>query len=144
MLIINVTEVWIRHLFLKVRLFRKVVFYRFKTHALKSKHPRFDAKAWLPFKMAQGTVKWSIRSTCIFLLTYFKAFNSEFCLLKFIQRSKPFLTVAYNITICIDKLCNTSSTYSWSAVCIRMWRTRSSLTRIDRTIDRVLSRGTLA
>jgi hypothetical protein len=23
-------------------------------------HPRFDAKAWLPYKMAQGTVKWSI------------------------------------------------------------------------------------
>jgi hypothetical protein len=23
-------------------------------------HPRFDAKAWLPFKMAQGTVKWSL------------------------------------------------------------------------------------
>jgi hypothetical protein len=25
-------------------------------------HPRFHAKAWLPFKMAQGSVKWSIQN----------------------------------------------------------------------------------
>jgi hypothetical protein len=30
-------------------------------HALQAQlQPHFDAKAWLPFKMAQGTVKWSI------------------------------------------------------------------------------------
>jgi hypothetical protein len=32
------------------------MFYHWKVNS----HPHFDTKAWLPLKMAQGTVKWSI------------------------------------------------------------------------------------
>jgi hypothetical protein len=28
-------------------------------------HPCFDVKDWLPFKIAQGTVKWSISTFCM-------------------------------------------------------------------------------
>jgi hypothetical protein len=35
------------------------IIYKFLSLQAK-RQPRFDAKAWLPFKMAQGTMEWSI------------------------------------------------------------------------------------